>query len=83
METEIITARELAIHATEIKHLQDDIDKIVADMDQIKKTLSDIQNTLATAKGGWKTLVFVGSIAAAVAGAIGGVITWFLGGYRG
>ena len=32
----IETARELATHANDIKHLQQDMDKMVSDMDEIK-----------------------------------------------
>jgi len=72
MDDPIKTARELATHASDIKHLQSDMDKIVKDMDEIKKTLADIQKTLSEAKGGWKTLMYVGGAAAGV----GAFITW-------
>jgi len=41
-------------------------------MDEIKKTLADIQKTLSEAKGGWKTLMYVGGAAAGV----GAFIAW-------
>ena len=63
--------RELAVHETEIKHLQADMDKLVNDMDDIKKTLSEINNTLAEARGGWRVLMMVGG----AGGALGAVIT--------
>jgi prefoldin subunit 5 len=72
MEDPIKTARELATHANDIKHLQQDMDKMVADMDEIKRTLASIQKTLSEAKGGWRTLMYVGGASAAVAS----LFTW-------
>ena len=74
MDDPIKTARELATHASDIKHLQFDMDKMVKDMDEIKKTLSDIQKTLSEAKGGWKTLMYVGGAASGV----GAALTWLM-----
>ena len=67
------TARELATHANEIKHLQGDMDKMVKDMEEIKDTLAKINETLSAAHGGWKMLMAVGSAAAIV----GGIAAWF------
>jgi len=69
----IETARELATHASEIEHLQMDMDKMVQDMEEIKKTLQAIQKTLAEAEGGKKFLFATIS----AAGMIGGAIAWF------
>jgi soluble cytochrome b562 len=69
MSESIETARELATHAADIKHLQEDMDKLVADMDDIKKTLQAINATLSEAKGGWKVLMMFGG-AGGVLGAI-------------
>jgi prefoldin subunit 5 len=68
----IETARELATHASDIKHLQDDMDKLVKDMDEIKKAIQSIQRTLDEATGGRKVLF--ASISAA--GVFGGSLTW-------
>ena len=38
-DPEIVTARELATHANEIKHLQDDMDKMVKEMAEIKEAI--------------------------------------------
>ena len=67
-EPDIQTARELATHAADIKHLQDDMDKLVSDMNDIKATLQSIQNTLSEAKGGWRMLMLIGG-ASGTAGA--------------
>ena len=65
--------RELAVHETEIRHLQSDMDKLVADMEAIKDTLNNINQTLAEARGGWKILMMVGG----AGGALGAVVTQF------
>jgi len=68
MEDPIQTARELATHANDIKHLQQDMDKMVADMDEIKRSLAGIQETLSEAKGGWRTLMAVAGVASVLSG---------------
>jgi prefoldin subunit 5 len=66
--------RELAVHETEIKHLQADMDRLVQDMDDIKKTLNNINSTLAEARGGWKVLMMLGG----AGGVLGSTITYFI-----
>jgi len=66
----IETARELATHANDIKHLQDDMDKMVSDMEDVKKSLAEINKTLSEAKGGWRTLMAVAGIASFVSGGL-------------
>jgi len=65
----ILTARELATHANDIEHLQADMDKMVKEMQEIKTAIQSIEKTLATAHGGWKTMMMVGG-AFALIGAI-------------
>jgi len=72
MVDEITTARELATHASDIKHLQDDMDAMRADVAAIRLSLDEIKKTLASAEGGWKVLIVVGSFASGVIGAITG-----------
>jgi len=74
MDDPIRTARELATHANDIKHLQSDMDKMVQDMHEIKRTLAAIQKTLSEAKGGWRTLMYVGGASATIAS----FITWLV-----
>jgi len=66
--------RELAVHETEIKHLQADMDKMVKDMEDIKATLKAIQQTLDQAHGGWRMLMGV----AGAAGIVGAGIAWMV-----
>jgi len=70
-EADITTARELATHAANIKHLQDDMDKLVNDVNDIKAALLEIQKTLSEAKGGWKMLMMFGG----AGGAAGAIVT--------
>ena len=56
----IETARELATHANDIAHLQSDMDKMLVEMTEMKKSVQAIEKTLATAHGGWRTLMMVG-----------------------
>jgi prefoldin subunit 5 len=72
VELQMSIERELAVHETEIKHLQADMDKLVQDMEDIKKTLASINHTLAEARGGWRFLMMFGG----AAGTVGGFITW-------
>jgi len=74
VENDFETVRELATHATEIKHLQDDMDKLVKDMDEIKKAISEINTTLSEARGGWKTMIALGTLA----GILGAFIGWII-----
>ena len=68
------TARELATHANDIKHLQSDMDKIVQDMEEIKKSLYEINKTLSEAKGGWKMLMLLGGAGGVLGAALTQVI---------
>jgi hypothetical protein len=68
---EIETARELATHASDIKHLQDDMDKMVSDMEAVKTALQEIQKTLSEARGGWKVLMWAGGAVSAFTGIAG------------
>jgi len=76
MSEEVV--RELATHASDIRHLQDDMDKLVSDMEEIKKSLAEINKTLSEAKGGWKTLMAIGGLVSFVTGIAG-----FIAGYWG
>ena len=62
----IQTARELATHANDIQHLQEDMDKMVKEMAEIKRSLAAIDRTLSEARGGWKTFLAIGGAGAAL-----------------
>ncbi len=67
----IMTARELATHANDIKHIQDDMDRLMADMADVKNTLADIQKKLNQAEGGWRALIWVGGVVSGLTGIAG------------
>jgi hypothetical protein len=71
--------RELATHSVEIRHIQDDMDKMMADMSDIKKSLEAINLTLSEAKGGWKTLMWVAGASSAVTSFFIGLYAFFQG----
>lgn len=73
-DPEVCTARELAVHGADIKHLQADMDRMTEDMVEVKRALQGISKTLAEAQGGWKMLMVVGGLGAA----IGSSIAWVL-----
>ena len=71
-EEAIKTARELATHASDIKHLQDDMDKVLESIKTMQATLTAIDKTLSEAKGGWKMLLLIGG----AGGAVGSFLTY-------
>ena len=79
-EKDIMTARELATHASDIAHLQNDMDKLVASVAAMQKTLSEIEKTLSEAKGGWKVLMLVGGASSVVGAGLVQLINWYAGG---
>jgi prefoldin subunit 5 len=74
-DPEVRTARELAEHGAEIKHLQSDMDRMTEDMAEVKKALQEISKTLAEAQGGWKMLMVVGGLGAAIGSSIAWIFT--------
>lgn len=74
MEDSVQTARELATHANEIKHLQADMDKVLDELKTMMKTVDDINQKLDKAEGGWKTLIWIGSAVSGVTGFIGYIV---------
>lgn len=71
-DPEVRTARELAEHGAEIKHLQLDMDKMIKDMEEVKEALREISKTLSEARGGWHMLMLVGGAGAS----IGAGVVW-------
>ena len=58
-------------HGAEIKHIQDDLDKIATEMAEVRKSLDAINKTLSEAKGGWKLLMWIGGAVSAMTGFAG------------
>jgi len=70
-DSALLVARELATHASDIQHLQRDMDKLTEDMAEIKRSLAAINTTLSEAKGGWRIMLMV----AGASGTIGAALT--------
>ena len=77
MTDQIEMIKDVAAHDVEIKHLQDDMERMIKEMTEIKKTLNAIDRTLSEAKGGWKTLVVVGSVASSIGAAVAWIANHF------
>jgi prefoldin subunit 5 len=71
MVDDIQTARELATHANDIAHLQDNMDAMKEDIKAIRKSLEDIDKTLSEARGGWKVLMMAGGAISAITAIVG------------
>ena len=71
MIEEIETARELATHANDIKHLQADMDTMKDDVAAIRKSIEEINKTLSEARGGWKVLIWAGGAASSISALAG------------
>jgi prefoldin subunit 5 len=71
MESPVQTARELATHANEIKHLQQDMDRVLVELEAMKQTVDSINQKLDKAEGGWKTLIWIGTIISGITGLVG------------
>lgn len=78
--------RELAVHETEIKHMQADMDRLVQDMEDLKKNIKEIENTLnsinttlAEARGGWRVLMMLGGAGGVLGSALTYVVNQWLG----
>ena len=76
-DNDMSTQRELATHAADIKHLQEDMDRLVATVADMQKTLTSIDRMLSEAKGGWKVLMLVGGASGAVSAIAVKLIHWY------
>jgi hypothetical protein len=73
---EIVTARELATHAADIKHMKSDMDAMIVAMKDMNATLVGISSTLSEAKGGWRMLMMFGAAGGVVGSALTGFLNW-------
>lgn len=76
-EEAIQTARELATHASDIKHLQDDMDKMLENMKAMQVTLVAIDKTLSEAKGGWRMLMLLAGASGTVGAGLMQLVNWW------
>ncbi len=76
---ELDMVREIATHASDIRHLQEDMDKMLESMKAMQKSLADINTTLSEAKGGWRMLMMVGGASGAFAALAVKLVYWYSG----
>lgn len=57
---------DLGRHDAQIESLQEQVKQLHRDMQAMNETLTEINKTLSEARGGWRTLMLVGGIAATV-----------------
>lgn len=62
--------RDLGKHDAQIEALERDIQLLRKDLIRVFEKLDQINTTLATAKGGWKTMMWVAGASAALGGFI-------------
>lgn len=77
--SELDMVREIATHASDIRHLQEDMDKMLLAMQAMQTTLADINVTLSEANGGWKILMMVGGASGAIAALAVKLGYWYSG----
>ena len=79
-DKDIMTARELATHAADIAHLQNDMDKMLENMKTMQATLTAIDKTLSEAKGGWKMLMLLAGASGTIGAGLVQLVHWYSGG---
>lgn len=67
---------DLGRHDAQIESLQQQVRQLHQDLQAMNATLIGINRTLSEARGGWKTLMLVGGIAASVGAAAAKIATW-------
>lgn len=75
--TELAMVREIATHASDIRHIQEDMDTMLEGMKSMQKSLADINVTLSEAKGGWRVLLIIGGAAGTVGAGAMHLINWW------
>ena len=68
--------RDLGKHDAQIESLQENVRLLHEDMKAITAQLASIQATLSEAKGGWRTLMWVGGAGAAVGVSFYKLVAW-------
>ena len=75
--SELDMVREIATHASDIRHIQEDMDKMLESMKAMQTTLADINVTLSEAKGGWRVLMIIGGAAGTVGAGVVQLVHWW------
>lgn len=67
---------QLGRHDAQIEALERDIKNMRADIKEMSVTLHEINRTLSEARGGWKTLMLVGGVAATIGAGAAKIVGW-------
>lgn len=70
--------RDIGKHDAQIEALQESVRLLHVDMQQMAIQLQTIQQTLSEAKGGWRTLMWIGGAGAAVGVTLYKIIAWIV-----
>lgn len=70
--------RNLGRHDAQIEVLEKEVHLLRQDVARVYEKLDEINTTLATAKGGWRTLMMIGGAAGAVIAIINQATQWIL-----
>lgn len=60
----------------QIGALQADMNNVKEDVEEIRKDVREMRDILLKAQGGWKTMVVLGTISAAIGATMGKVLAW-------
>lgn len=63
----------------DLGRLEGRVEKMDNDIDDLKRMVADMHQTITEAKGGWKTLIAVGTLSAGVTTAVLKLIGWLKG----
>lgn len=74
---ELDMVREIATHASDIRHIQEDMDKMLESMKAMQATLAAIDKTLSEAKGGWKMLMMIAGASGTLGAGVVQLVHWW------
>ena len=63
----------------DLGRLEGKVEKLDDDVDDLKRMVAEIHQTISEAKGGWKTLVVVGTVSSALTTAAIKAMAWLKG----
>ena len=76
---ELDIIRELATHASDIRHMKADLDQMVNAVKDMNATLISINATLSEAKGGWRMLLMFGGAGGIIGSLLTHIADWMPG----
>ena len=76
---ELAIHRELGRFDAEIGQLKEERIELKTELKEVKDEVKEIVRILTEAKGGWKTLVILGTVASVIGGLVATIIGFFIG----